>query len=157
MVPECIVSLLKLDFKSLAHLSNVTPLPVHCSPSVSDRVPTQGKQVKQPGQEHEDPDCVSIWPATSLLCIHGPTSEALPADLQHLPALSAPAAAQPGREGGECAATIARTFLCIHTFLLVRHSLSLISLSRSSFLILVLRHLEWFTLRSPPSSVCARR
>lgn len=91
---------------SVARLSDVTSLPVHCSPSVSNRVPTQGKQVQQPGQEREVSNCVSIWPATSLLCIHGATPAALHAVLQHLPALSASSTPQPGLEGGECAGAL---------------------------------------------------
>lgn len=101
MVPEPSVSSINHRFKSLVHLSNATSLPVHCSPSVSYRVPTQGKQVKQSGQEHAVSNCVSIWPATSLLGIHGPTSAALPAVLQQLPALSVSTTTQPGFEGGE--------------------------------------------------------
>lgn len=80
-------------------LSNVTSRPADCSPSVPNRVPT--KQVKQPGQEREVSNCVSIWSGTSLLSIHGPTAADPPAVLQHLAALSASPAAQPGLQGGE--------------------------------------------------------
>ena len=92
---------LKHTFKSLINVTLMTsPCPLSSS-SVSNRVPTQGEQLKQPGQEHEDSNCVSIWPATSLLCIHGATSAPPPAASQHLPALPAPATALPGLEGGE--------------------------------------------------------
>lgn len=93
----------------------------HCSPSVSNRIPAQGRQIKQPRQKHEVYICISIWPASSLLCIHGPTSAALPASLQHLPALFAFAATQPGLEDGEFTATFVYLFIYAQTFLFLQH------------------------------------
>lgn len=101
----------------------MTSLLSHCSPSVSNRIPAQGKQIKQPRQKHEVHNCISIWPATSLLCIHGPTSAALPAALQHLPALFAFATTQPGLEGGDFSATLVYVFIYTETFLFLQHHL----------------------------------
>lgn len=127
------------------------------SPSVSNRVPEKGKQVKQPGQEHEVANCVSIWPTTSLLCVHGPPSAALSAVLQHLPALAASATTQPGLEGGECTEALSCTFVYIHTFYSFSNVvLSLISPSISRFLILVSRCLRQLHSHPTSSSVCAK-
>lgn len=102
----------------------MTSLLVPCSPSVSNRIPAQGRQVKQPWQKHEVFMCIGNCPATSILCIHGPMSAALPADLQHLPALCPAATAQPCLKDGEYEAS---------------HTLHYISLSlKSPFLIFLL-------------------
>lgn len=141
----------------------MTSLLAHCSPSISNRIPAQGRQIKQPRQKHEVYICISIWPASSLLCIHGPASAALPAALQHLLALFAFAATQPGLEDGDL-----RQCLFTYLFTLRHFSFSNIififlsfhlPLSLSRFLILVVQHFKHLSPLFFPSSssVCARR
>lgn len=131
---------------------------VHCSPSVSNRVPAPGKQIKQPWQKHEVSNSVGIWPASSLLCIHGSISAALSTASQHLSALFASAAAQSGYEGGErTIAVMYNSCTVVHCFF--SFIMLLISLSPSRSLILVARRHEQLSLHLPltSSSVCAWR
>lgn len=86
--------------------SSLTSLLPPRSPSVSNRVPAQGRQIKQPRQKYQVSVSYSIWSATSLLCIHRTESTTLSAASQHFSALFASTAAQPGCQSGVCTATL---------------------------------------------------
>lgn len=140
---QCFLS--ENTFKSWMLLRCLTSRLVRCSPSVSNRVPAQGKQIKQPWQRREVSNSVSIWPASSLLCIHGSISAALSTASQHLSALFASAATQSGYEGGECAIAVMYN-LCTVAHYVFSFIIFLIPPSLSRFLILVARHHEQLSL-----------